>query len=88
MLTTAGVAGATGVFFRPLEKELGWTAEQTSLAFALRIALSGTTAPFAAAFINRFGVRAVVAAAEWARVLRINHAARRGLLWEHNTNTM
>ncbi|MBV9289885.1 MAG: MFS transporter, partial [Hyphomicrobiales bacterium] len=64
MLTTAGVAGATGVFIAPLEKEFGWTAEQISVAFALRIALFGLMGPFAAAFINRFGVRAVVAAAE------------------------
>jgi len=64
MLTTAGVAGATGVFITPLEKEFGWTAEQISLAFALRIALFGLMGPFAAAFINRFGVRAVVVAAE------------------------
>ncbi len=63
MLTTAGVMGAPGVFIGPLEKEFGWSAADISAALAVRLALYGLIAPFAAAFINRFGVRTVVTAA-------------------------
>ncbi len=60
MLATAGVMGAPGVFIGPLEKEFGWSAADISAALAVRLALYGLIAPFAAAFINRFGVRTVV----------------------------
>ncbi len=63
MLATAGAMGAPGVIMQPLEKEFGWSAADISSALALRIALFGLMAPFAAAFINRFGVRPVVIAA-------------------------
>jgi sugar phosphate permease len=63
MLATAGAMGAPGVIIEPLEKEFGWSAAQISVALAIRLALFGLIAPFAAAFINRFGVRAVVVTA-------------------------
>jgi sugar phosphate permease len=63
MLATAGAMGAPGVIMLPLEKEFGWSAADISSALALRIALYGLIAPFAAAFINRFGVRPVVTTA-------------------------
>ena len=63
MLANAGAIGAPGVFIRPLQQEFGWSAADISSAFAIRLALFGLIAPFAAAFINRFGVRAVVLAA-------------------------
>ncbi len=63
MLANAGAMGAPGVFIRPLQQEFGWSAADISSAFAIRLALFGLIAPFAAAFINRFGVRPVVVAA-------------------------
>jgi sugar phosphate permease len=63
MLSNAGVMGAPGVFIGPLEKEFGWSAADISTAFAIRLAIYGLIAPFAAALINRFGVRSVVVAA-------------------------
>jgi len=63
MLATAEAMGATGIFIVPLQKEFGWSAADVSAAFALRIALYGLMAPFAAALINRFGVRAVTVGA-------------------------
>jgi MFS family permease len=62
MLVTAGAAGAPGVLLVPLQKEFGWTAAQVSSSLGLRLALFGLTAPFAAALMNRFGLRAVVLA--------------------------
>ena len=63
MLATAGAMGAAGVIIKPLETEFGWSAADISSALALRLALYGLIGPFAAAFINRFGVRAVVCCA-------------------------
>ncbi|MBS0536303.1 MAG: MFS transporter [Proteobacteria bacterium] len=60
MLVTAAAMGAPGVLIVPLEKEFGWTTSQISAALALRILLYGLLGPFAAAFMNRFGVRRVV----------------------------
>jgi len=63
MLVTAGAVGAPGVFIGPLEKEFGWRRDEVSAALAIRFALFGLMGPFAAAFMNRFGVRRVVLAA-------------------------
>ena len=63
MLATAGAMGAPGVILQPLEQEFGWSTEQISAALAVRLALYGLIAPFAAAFINRFGVRPVAVSA-------------------------
>lgn len=59
MLVTAGAVGAPGVLILPLQKELGWATSEISSALAVRLLLFGLMAPFAAAFMNRFGVRPV-----------------------------
>ena len=63
MLVTAGALGAGGVLIVPLEKEFGWSPAEISTAIALRILLYGLLGPFAAAFLNRFGLRPVVVVA-------------------------
>jgi sugar phosphate permease len=60
MLVTAGAVGAPGVFIVPLEQEFGWKTSQISSALAIRFMLFGLMGPFAAAFMNRFGVRRTV----------------------------
>lgn len=63
MLVTAGAVGAPGVFIEPLEKEFGWRRDEISAALAIRFLLFGLMGPFAAAFMNRFGIRRVVVVA-------------------------
>jgi MFS family permease len=63
MLVTAAAMGTPGVLIVPLEHEFGWSDAQISSALALRILLYGLFGPFAAAFMNRFGVRRVIIAA-------------------------
>jgi len=60
MLVTAGAMGAPGVLIVPLEKEFGWDTAQISSALAIRLVLFGMLGPFAAAFMNRFGIRRVI----------------------------
>ncbi len=66
MLTTVVTAAAMstpGVLIVPLQDEFGWNTEQISSALALRLMLFGLFGPFAAAFMNRYGVRAVMVSA-------------------------
>ena len=63
MLVTAGAVGAPGVFMVPLQQEFGWNTSDVSSALAVRFVLYGLIGPFAAALINRFGVRRMVLSA-------------------------
>ena len=63
LLVTAAAMGTPGVLIVPLEHEFGWDDAQISSALALRILLFGLFGPFAAAFMNRFGVRRVIVCA-------------------------
>ncbi|MBX5199591.1 MULTISPECIES: MFS transporter [unclassified Rhizobium] len=60
MLVTAGAMGAPGVLIKPLQDEFGWETSQISSALAIRLILFGFMGPFAAAFMNYFGVRKVI----------------------------
>ncbi len=56
----AGTLSISGILLVPLEREFGWRASDVSSAFGLRLALFGLLGPFAAAMMNRFGVRRMV----------------------------
>ena len=62
-LVSAGAVGAPGVFIVPLQKEFGWTTAQISSALSIRFILFGLMAPFAAALMNRYGLRNVALSA-------------------------
>lgn len=62
-LTTAGAVGLPGAFILPLSKEFGWDAADISGALAIRFLLFGLMAPFAAALIERYGMRSMMLAA-------------------------
>src|SRR5215204_7778457 len=63
MLVTAGAVGAPGVLILPLQQEFGWQTAEISSALALRLVLFGLMGPFAAALMNRYGVRPITLAA-------------------------
>src|SRR5215218_7762747 len=63
MLVTAGAVGAPGVLIVPLQTEFGWNPAEISTALAIRLLLFGLMGPFAAAFMNRFGIRNVTVTA-------------------------
>ena len=63
MLVTAGAVGAPGVLMLPLQREFGWSTAAISSALAMRLLLFGLMGPFAAAFLNRYGVRGVTVTA-------------------------
>src|ERR1700759_3874044 len=63
-LISAGAVGAPGVFIVPLQKEFCWTTAQISSALSIRFILFGMMAPFAAALLNRYGLRNVTLTAQ------------------------
>ncbi|MEV5502872.1 MFS transporter [Nonomuraea fuscirosea] len=63
ILGSAGFRATPGVLITPLQEEFGWTAGTISLAVSINLVLYGLTAPFAAALMDRFGMRRVVAVA-------------------------
>jgi len=63
LVGAAGFRAAPGVLMVPLQQEFGWSTTVLSAAVSINLVLFGLTAPFAAALMERFGVRAVTATA-------------------------
>src|SRR5689334_3708087 len=63
-LISAGTVGAPGVFIVPLQQEFGWSTAEISSALSIRFILFGLMAPFAAALMNRYGLRNVTLTAQ------------------------
>ena len=60
LLASAGIRATPSVMILPLEHEFGWSRSTISLAISFNIALYGLIGPFAAAAMQRFGIRPVV----------------------------
>ncbi|MEU7377521.1 MFS transporter [Streptomyces albidoflavus] len=63
MVGAASFASLPGLLIDPLNAEFGWSRGTIGFAVSVNLALYGLTAPFAAALMDRFGIRRVVAAA-------------------------
>jgi sugar phosphate permease len=62
LVAGAAFRSTTGALFEPMETEFGWTRSGTSGAVTLNLIVYGLTAPFAAAAMERLGVKRVVLA--------------------------
>jgi hypothetical protein len=82
MLATAAAMGMPGVLLLPLKGEFGWDLGSISGALALRLMLFGLVAPFAAALLQRYGVRPVVGGALGLIVIGLWLATRMTALWQ------
>lgn len=63
IIGAAGFRATPGVLITPLEDAFGWSRGTISLAVSVNLMLYGLCAPFAAALMDRFGMRRVVACA-------------------------
>ncbi|MET4639551.1 MFS transporter [Mycetocola sp. 2940] len=63
LLGAAGFRAAPGALMVPLHDEFGWSMSVMSLAVSLNLVLFGLVAPFAAALMDRFGMRQVISVA-------------------------
>ena len=63
LIATAAFRSSTGALLEPIEQQFGWTRSTTSFAITVNLVVYGLTAPFAAALMQRFGIRRMVALA-------------------------
>jgi len=59
LIASAAFRSSQGVMIVPIEEDLGWSRTMTSLAISVNLVVYGVTAPFAAALMERFGVRRI-----------------------------
>jgi sugar phosphate permease len=60
LVGAAGFRATPSVLIRPLHDEFGWSTGTISAAVSVNLLLYGLTAPFAAALMDKFGLRRVV----------------------------
>ncbi|WP_433571664.1 MFS transporter [Streptomyces sp. CA-251247] len=63
IIGAAAFASLPGLLIDPLHEEFDWSRGTIGFAVSVNLALYGLTAPFAAALMDRFGIRRVVAVA-------------------------
>ncbi|MCX5147803.1 MFS transporter [Streptomyces sp. NBC_00320] len=63
IIGAAAFASLPGLLIEPLHEEFDWSRGTIGFAVSVNLALYGLTAPFAAALMDRFGIRKVVALA-------------------------
>src|SRR3982074_768570 len=59
----AGFRATPAILIVPLQNEFGWNRAIISVAVFINLLLVGLTGPFAAALMNRFGIRVVTVGA-------------------------
>jgi sugar phosphate permease len=82
MLVTAGIRATPSVMMVPLEQGLGWSRTTISMALAINLALFGLMGPFAAAAMQRFGMRRTVLAALTVLAIAVALSGRMHAAWE------
>ncbi|MFJ7159719.1 MFS transporter [Streptomyces sp. NPDC101118] len=63
IIGAAAFASLPGLLIEPMHEEFDWSRGTIGFAVSVNLALYGLTAPFAAALMDRFGIRRVVAVA-------------------------
>ncbi|HEY3183763.1 MAG TPA: MFS transporter [Gaiellaceae bacterium] len=63
LITAAGFRSTSGVLIVPLEDEFGWSRATIGLAISINLLCFGLGGPFAAALVERFGLRRVMVGA-------------------------
>jgi predicted MFS family arabinose efflux permease len=82
MLVTAGIRATPSVMMVPLERGFGWSRTTISMALAINLALFGLMGPFAAAAMQRFGMRRTVLAALTVLAIAVALSSRMHAAWE------
>jgi sugar phosphate permease len=82
MLVTAGIRATPSVMMVPLEKSFGWSRTTISMALAINLALFGLMGPFAAAAMQRFGMRRTVLTALTVLAIAVALSGRMHAAWQ------
>src|SRR6187455_830496 len=87
LLTSAGIRSTPGILMVPLEEEFHWSRATIGLAVSINLILYGCIGPFAAAIMERVGVRRSVVyalalvAAGVASTSMMRHSWQLILMW-------
>jgi sugar phosphate permease len=81
-LLTAGVRAAPGVLIIPLEQEFDWSRATISFAIGINLLLYGLVGPFAAALMDRFGVRRTMTIALTITAASVALSPAMGQAWQ------
>ncbi|HWY25113.1 MAG TPA: MFS transporter, partial [Nevskia sp.] len=82
LLAAAGVRATPGVLIVPWQQSLGWDRAVISLAIAINVFLYGLMGPFAAACMQRFGIRRTVLSALGLLALVVAASTRMSATWQ------
>ena len=82
VVVTAGVRAAPGVLIVPLEGEFHWSRATISLAAGINLFVYGLIGPFAAAIMDRFGVRRTMTLALTATAIGVAFSPAMREPWE------
>ena len=82
LLAASGVRSMIGVLIVPLESELGWDRATISFAISLNLLLFGLSGPFAAAVMDRFGMRRVMVVALSVLTVAISLSTQMRAPWQ------
>jgi sugar phosphate permease len=82
VLLTAGVRAAPGILIVPLEAEFHWSRATISFAVGVNLLLYGMIGPFAAALMDRFGVRRTMTLALAATAAGVALSPAMGEPWQ------
>jgi len=84
MLAAAGVRSVPGILIIPLETEFGWDRAVVSLAVSINLLLFGLWGPFAAAVMEKIGIRWMMATALATLACAIILTTRMTAPWQLN----
>jgi len=84
MLAAAGVRSVPGILILPLENEFGWDRAVVSLAVSINLLLFGLWGPFAAAVMEKIGIRWMMASALATLAYAIVLTTRMTAPWQLN----
>lgn len=82
LLAAAGFRAAPSVLIDPLHEEFGWSRATIGAAVSVNLVLYGVFAPFAAALMERFGIRRVAATALFVVALGAGGTVFMNTSWE------
>jgi MFS family permease len=82
LLAAAGLRSTPGILIVPLENDFGWTRASISFAIAINLLLLGLFGPFAAALMERFGIRRVVLGGLLAITLGVGLTPFMNAVWQ------
>jgi sugar phosphate permease len=82
IVLTAGVRSAPGILIVPLETEFHWSRATISFAVGVNLLLYGMIGPFAAALMDRFGVRRTMSLALGATALAVALSPAMQTAWQ------